>query len=535
MSLRPVESDRGFAPQLGRRERAVAQRLARVVAAPCPHPDSAAAAAHARAGEVLASLLAGKPIEPRDASLLGAPWASAALNGWCVERTPEGQYEPVCRYAVTPAGAAIINVPGMLAHGAGLMGLFWGEYDSAVLASALRTAAADPAVRTVALVLDCRGGTVAGSADLDAAADAVQQAGKTIDVLVHEMACSAGYDLIAMADRITVTPTAMVGSIGTIIPRYDWSGLYAEMGIKPKPIATHPRKAQGWAGVPVDDELDDHLRRFVEVERERFFGRVARGRGISVAAVEAMGARVYAGADAVAAGLADRVALAAQWREEMNTGTFAAARSAVRVPAVSVAPGTNRSTTPNTKPSTNPSTAAGGARKDSAMPIDWTTVTDQDLAAMPAETRSKIVSSATPAQSAAPAPATFAELDAAFPTDPGLVRDALKGGLSLSEAKALCAAREAAAKDKELAEMRTRLESAEKTISQLRSLGTAGVGVLPVEAAPASGGAGNAAGQPATYLEAVAMFESQGKNKAEAVKAANERFPELRRQYRDGR
>lgn len=531
MSLRPVGIDRGFAPQLGRRERAVAQRLARVAATPCPHPDSAAAATHARAGEVLASLLAGHPIEPRDASLLGAPWAAAALNGWRVESTPEGQYEPVCRYAVTPAGAAIIDVPGMLAHGAGLMGLLWGEYDSAVLAGALRTAAADPAVRTVALVLDCPGGTVAGAADLEAAADAVHQAGRTLEVLVHEMACSAGYGLIAMADRITVTPTAMVGSIGTIIPRYDTSGLYAEMGIEPKPIATHPRKAQGWPGVPVDDALDDHLRRIVEVERERLFARVASGRGISVAAVEAMGARVYAGADAVAAGLADRVALAAQWREEMNTGTFAAARSAVRVPGpVSSTP----STRPITKPSTNPSTAAGGARKDSAMPIDWTTVTDQDLAAMPAETKSKIISSATPAQSAAPAPATFAELDAAFPSDAGLVRDALKGGLSLVEAKALNAAREAAAKDKELAEMLARLESAEKTIAQLRSLGTAGVGVAPVDAAPAGGAAGNGAGQPSTYAEAVAMFEAQKMPKAEAVKAANERFPELRRRYRDG-
>jgi protease-4 len=57
------------------------------------------------------------------------------------------------------------------------------------------------------------------------------------------MGCSAAYSLAVGSDRINAIPSALVGSIGTIMARLDVSGLWEKMGVKPDYVVSGDLKA----------------------------------------------------------------------------------------------------------------------------------------------------------------------------------------------------------------------------------------------------------------------------------------------------
>jgi ClpP class serine protease len=157
---------------------------------------------------------------------------------------------------------------------------------------------------SVLIDLDSPGGATDG---VESAADAVERAAARVRVaaMTDGLAASAGYWLIAGAGEIILSPTAQAGSIGAITEIYDgsqdeWARRYGV--VKSADLKLGPHE-------PIGEDYFAMVREHIDELHRLFRGRVARGRGIAEAAIDAMRGRMYTGRAAVDAGLADRVAL----------------------------------------------------------------------------------------------------------------------------------------------------------------------------------------------------------------------------------
>ena len=145
----------------------------------------------------------------------------------------------------------------------------------------LRQAASDPNVSGILLAIDSPGGTVSGIGDL--AAD-VKSARKQKPVWSHidDLGASAAYWLASQSDAVFAnSPTALVGSIGTVMTIYDTSAMAEKEGVKPLVFATGPLKAAGAPGTVVTEEQASYFSKMVSDTQASFDDAVKRGRGLS--------------------------------------------------------------------------------------------------------------------------------------------------------------------------------------------------------------------------------------------------------------
>jgi signal peptide peptidase SppA len=177
------------------------------------------------------------------------------------------------------------------------------------IAAQLREAEADPDVRAVLLDIDSPGGEATG---MFATAKLVSEVNKTKPVVafVNDVAASAAYGIASAASEIIVSPTSMVGSIGVVLTHFDRSGEMEDRGVKPTLIHAGAHKVDGHPFGPLSDAVRADLQAEVMKIYDQFVGLVAEGRTgrISADAIRATEARTYLGADAIAQGLADRMA-----------------------------------------------------------------------------------------------------------------------------------------------------------------------------------------------------------------------------------
>ncbi len=204
-------------------------------------------------------------------------------------------------------GVATIPIHGELVNRGSWLDAYSGLVSYSGLGVSLQTAAADPAVSGILLDVDSGGGEFAGCIETAAIVRAVSEV-KPISVFVNGACCSAAYALSAGASDITVSPSAIVGSIGVMMLHLDRSGALGKAGVKPTIIHAGAFKADGHSTQPLDDGSLGRLQAMVDESHALFVGSVAEHRdGMSEAAVRATEAGVYLGAEAVRLGLADRV------------------------------------------------------------------------------------------------------------------------------------------------------------------------------------------------------------------------------------
>lgn len=221
---------------------------------------------------------------------------------------------------ITPWGSMLMSLLGF--GGGGLEGFRY----------ALRRALADGDVGGIVLEIDSPGGLV----DLvpETAAEIREARGtKPIVAIANTMACSAAYYLASQADEVAVTPSGMMGSIGVVIRHADLSGRYEQMGVKTTLIYAGKHKVDGNPYEPLSDQAREGYQAEVDTIQEGFLAAVATGRGVDVATVrENFGeGAIFLAEDAVAAGLADKVAtlddvvaeLGGQLEEEDGAGMSA--------------------------------------------------------------------------------------------------------------------------------------------------------------------------------------------------------------------
>jgi len=209
---------------------------------------------------------------------------------------------PGARRAQIRDGVAIISVTGPIFRRANLLTNFSGATALSDIAHDFALARDDSRVRAIAMEFDTPGGHADGIAEV-AAVIRTARGSKPIAAFVDGMAGSAGYWLASAADQIVVSPTAVVGSLGAV------AIFPAERPGQPKALEIVSSQTPAKRANPHTDAGRAQLQTLIDRLADVFLADAAAGRGLSVEALlEATGGGgLVMGADAVAAGLADRV------------------------------------------------------------------------------------------------------------------------------------------------------------------------------------------------------------------------------------
>lgn len=209
---------------------------------------------------------------------------------------------------ITPEGVAVVPVFGTLVTRSGYLAALSGLTSYAEVGQNIESAFADPAARAVLLEIDSPGGEVGGLFDLcDKIAALKAQYGKPLWALAHEGALSAAYAIASNADKIVLTQTAEVGSIGVVAVHVDESGADEQAGLAWNFIYAGERKVDGNPHEPLADRAREEIQTDVDGLYAAFVALVSKNRGLQAEIVRGTEAGVYRGASALDVRLADVV------------------------------------------------------------------------------------------------------------------------------------------------------------------------------------------------------------------------------------
>lgn len=208
--------------------------------------------------------------------------------------------------AVTPEGIAVVDVAGSLVNRSSWLDAHSGLTSYAQIREDLGNAMASPAIRGVLMRIDSNGGECAGCFDLADAIFAMRGA-KPIWAAVDDAAFSAAYMIASAADKVFVSRTGGVGSIGVVATHVDASGWDEKAGLKYTMLTAGAHKKDFNAHEPLSEGARSQLQAEIDRLYGLFVDTVARNRGMPADAVRATEARLYFGERGVAAGLADAV------------------------------------------------------------------------------------------------------------------------------------------------------------------------------------------------------------------------------------
>ncbi len=166
----------------------------------------------------------------------------------------------------------------------------------------------DPNVAAMVLRVESPGGSVYASEQIRRALASVREAGKPVAVSMASVAASGGYWVSTPAQRIFAHPTTITGSIGIfgLVPTFRRT--LEKIGVHSDGVGTTI-----WAGGlsamrDLGEPARDVIQLSIEKDYQRFISRVAEGRELPVERVrELAGGRIWAGADALQAGLVDQL------------------------------------------------------------------------------------------------------------------------------------------------------------------------------------------------------------------------------------
>ena len=206
----------------------------------------------------------------------------------------------------TPAGIAVIPVHGTLVKRSLGMEAASGLASYGEIAAMLDSALDDPQVSGILLDIDSAGGEASGSFELARRVREVA-AIKPVWAVANDAAYSAAYAIAASAQRLFVTETGGVGSIGVIALHVDQSIKDANDGYRFTAITAGAHKNDYSPHEPLSDSAKSELQSEVDRLYAIFTEHVAAMRGLKLDAVRATEAGLYFGGNAVAQGLADGV------------------------------------------------------------------------------------------------------------------------------------------------------------------------------------------------------------------------------------
>ena len=205
-----------------------------------------------------------------------------------------------------PSGIAVIPIHGTLVKRVLGMEAASGLTSYGGIAQEIDAALADPLVQGILLDIDSPGGEASGSFEL---ARQIRHAAtqKPVWAVANDAAYSAAYALAASAQRLIVTETGGIGSIGVIALHIDQSAKDAQEGYRYTAVTAGAHKNDFSPHHPLSDEAKAELQAEVDRLYGLFVEHVTAMRSLNADAVRATEAGLYFGANAITAGLADAV------------------------------------------------------------------------------------------------------------------------------------------------------------------------------------------------------------------------------------
>ncbi len=202
------------------------------------------------------------------------------------------------------ARTAIIPIHGILTKKPGAFDEMLGMTSYEQIEEQITQALADSSIEKIILEIDSPGGEVNGIFDL---ADFIYSARgkKRIIAIANDDAYSAAYAIASSAEKVLVSRTSGVGSIGVIASHIDQSGFDEKCGIKYTTVFAGSRKNDLNPHEPITSESLESLQKEVDRLYEMFVQLIARNRGLSIEKIRSTEAGLYFGEKAVEIGLAD--------------------------------------------------------------------------------------------------------------------------------------------------------------------------------------------------------------------------------------
>jgi signal peptide peptidase SppA len=204
------------------------------------------------------------------------------------------------------AGIAVIPIHGTLVKRTLGLEAASGLTSYLEIGALLDAALADPRVAGILLDVDSPGGEASGSFELARRVREAAQA-KPVWAIANDAAFSAAYAIAASAERLIVTETGGVGSIGVIALHIDQSVKDANDGYRYTAITAGRHKNDFSPHEPLADSARSELQAEVDRLYGLFVGHVTAMRGQPEDTVRATEAGLYFGPNALQAGLADHV------------------------------------------------------------------------------------------------------------------------------------------------------------------------------------------------------------------------------------
>lgn len=205
-------------------------------------------------------------------------------------------------------GIAVIPVLGTLVRRSSYIGAASGLTSYHDIEAMAEQAFADPEVRAVLLEIDSSGGEAGGVFDLaQRLRQLAQISGKPLWAIADEAALSAAYAIACTADRLWLTRTAEVGSIGVVAVHVDESVADAKAGMSYTFLHAGAHKVDGHPHAPLPAPVAADIQADIEQLHTQFISLVAGFRRLTPEAIRDTEARVYRGEAARQAGLADQI------------------------------------------------------------------------------------------------------------------------------------------------------------------------------------------------------------------------------------
>jgi protease-4 len=163
------------------------------------------------------------------------------------------------------------------------------------------------AAAAVVLFIDSGGGAAAAAEAMTAALDELAK-DRPLVVFMNGVAASGGYYIATPAHWIVAQPGTITGSLGVLSAKPVTEGLFEKLRVHRLEL-TRGANANILSDMqPFTDTQRLRVRQSIEHIYQQFIGRVARGRKLSLEAVDAVGGgRVWTGAQAKAYGLVDEL------------------------------------------------------------------------------------------------------------------------------------------------------------------------------------------------------------------------------------
>lgn len=203
-------------------------------------------------------------------------------------------------------GVATIEIVGPLMTGATPYEKDMGASDYGDIKKDLAQSLIETAIRSVFINIDSGGGQALGAPELAYLVAQVASV-KPVVAWTGSLAASAAFYAVAGATVITASPSAGVGSVGTVAQVVDLTGMLEKFGVKIETFTPDASdlKTTSYSNVPMTDVQRENLKASITATNEKFMSWVSTHRPAVTA--DSMRGQVFSGEEAARRGLIDAV------------------------------------------------------------------------------------------------------------------------------------------------------------------------------------------------------------------------------------